>query len=501
MKLKVLVGKNFKNFIHITDLKTPKDFEIYEVIKTVLTRSEFFPFMQGFNKTITYTYLFNDYVFPIQFWSDVKKQIIQFDSSIHLEGEDLLCLNDFNREDFDNWLASCKFPEELKTDTEEYLYQRDSVYLAILNKTGRIEAATAAGKTFITYMYCRYLHDHLLSDKKILIVVPSKTLAKQLQADFKGYDIFFKRHLVVETIFAGAKKIIDADIVCGTFQSLGNYDIDYFTDFGALICDELHRAKAYTIRNEIFANLLNCEFFFGMTGTMPAYKTLEYLHIVSMFGEELVNRSAYENIRDGVSTPVHINAIQIKYKTENEFSETLIENGITGIDKYRLEKEFFHTYVKRTKLISKLLNAYTCNSLILVDTVDYCTILYDFMSEHCPGWKLFIIHGEVNNRDEIIEGMRQAKSHYCIIATYGTMSTGVSIKNIGALYFPDGGKSEIRIRQSLGRGMRLFPTKEYCLVFDFQDEIPRCSFRSHSKERMRIYKEQKFPVKITKIEI
>ena len=505
MKFKILIGKNFKNFIVIYDLKTPKDFEIYEVIKKVLTRSEYFPFMTGFNKTITYSYLFNEYIFPVQFWPDVKRQIDKFDSEISvLENEELMYQNDVNREDFDNWLLSCKFPEEITIDSENYLYQRDSVFLAIQNKIGRIEVATAGGKTFITYLYCRYLFDNFIHEtKKFLVVVPSKVLANQLKNDFLGYDKYFERHLCVETIFAGSKKILEADIICGTFQSLGNYEQEYFDDFGVFICDETHRAKAYTIRNEIFAKLLNCEYYFAMTGTMAKYNTLDYLHIVSMFGDELVKRTAAENIRDGVSTPIKINAIQINYLTKNNYSQDLIESGIIGIDKFRAEKEFFHLYDKRTKLISKLLNAFSGNSLILVDTVEYCGILYDFLSKECSdsGWKFFIITGEVKNREEIIENMRHAKDHYCIIATYGTMSTGVSIKNIEYLYFPDGGKSEIRIRQSLGRGMRLFPNKEFCIVFDFQDQIPKCSFRSHSRERMRIYHEQGFPVKITKVEI
>ena len=504
MKFKVLVGNNFKNYVKIDDIVTSKDFEYYEIIVKILSRSEYFPFMQGFNKTINYSYLFNEYIFPVQFWPDVKKQLSKFDSEICiLENEELVYQNDIDREEFDNWLSKCKFPAEIETESEDYLYQRDSVFLAVQNKTGRIEVATAGGKTFITYLYCRYLYEHFIGDSKKFLIVPSKTLANQLKDDFKGYDKFFERHLIVETIFAGSKKIIGADIICGTFQSLGNYEQEYFNEFGVLICDELHRAKAYTIRNEIYAKLLNCEYFFGMTGTTPKYNTIEYLHIVSMFGDSLVKRTALENIQSGVSTPIQINAIQIDYLSESTYSETLIENGIVGIEKYRAEKEFFHTYEKRTKLISKLLNAITDNTLILVDTVEYCSILYDYLSENCgdSGWEFFIIHGEIKNREEIIEGMRNAKDHYCIIATYGTMSTGVSIKNIGCIYFPDGGKSEIRIRQSLGRGMRLFPTKDFCKVFDFQDQIQRCAFRSHSRERMRIYREQGFPVKITKISI
>ncbi len=503
MKFKVLIGKNFKNFIKISDITTSEDLEIYDVIVKVLTRTEFFPFMKGFNKTITYSYLFNEYIFPVQFWNDVKKQVDKLNPNIcFLEDEDLMYQNDVSREEFDNWIASCKFPEDITTDAEAYEYQRDSVFLAVQNKLGRIEVATSGGKTFITYLYCRYLFEHFIKEsKKFLIVVPSKLLAGQLKNDFIEYDKYFERHLIVETIFAGSKKIIGADIVCGTFQSLGNYEQDYFEDFRVFICDEVHRAKAYTIRNEIYAKLLNCEYYFAMTGTMPAYKTIEYIHIVSMFGDELVKRTAFENIRDGVSTPIQINAIHIKYLTENDFSETLIENGVVGIEKFRIEKEFFHTYKKRTQLIGKLLNAFPENTLILVDTVEYCSILQDFLLKECKDWEFHIIHGEIKNREDIIEGMRQTKDHYCIIATYGTMSTGVSIKNIGNMYFPDGGKSEIRIRQSLGRGMRLFPNKEFCRVFDFQDQIPRCAFRSHSMERNKIYKEQKFPVKISKVEI
>ena len=316
ISFKVIPGKNCKVFIHIYNLVTKQDMELYEIVKTVLSRTEYKPFTQGFNKNISYTYLINDYLFPAQFWGDVKKQLEKFIPDVIIENEELLIQNDLDRDDFDNWIDSCKFPDYIKT-TEEYQYQRDSVFLGLQSKIGRIEVAMAGGKTFITYLYCRYLIDFILTEEqKILVVVPSKLLCKQLQKDFKEYDQFFKRHITVETIFTGAKKLLNADVVCGTFQSLGNYDQEYFDVFSVWLCDEVHRAKAYTIRNEIFAKLLHCEYYFAMTGTMPLYKTLDYLHIVSMFGSELVKRTAYDNIQDGVSTLVKINVIQIYHDNE-----------------------------------------------------------------------------------------------------------------------------------------------------------------------------------------
>jgi superfamily II DNA or RNA helicase len=143
------------------------------------------------------------------------------------------------------------------------------------------------------------------------------------------------------------------------------------------------------------------------------------------------------------------------------------------------------------------------NSLILVDTVEYCFKLKEFLSEFCKEWQFEVIYGEIptEEREIILNGIKAAKSNFCLIGTYGTLSTGISINNLENIYFPDGGKSEIRIRQSLGRGMRLFPTKEYCNVFDLQDMMRYSSFLNHSKERLRIYREQQFPFKISEITI
>lgn len=504
IQFKVVPGKNCKNFITISNVTTKEDMELYDIVKKTLTRTEYKPFIQSFNKNISYNYLFNDYIFPAQFWSDVKSKLEQLSSEpIYLEGEDYLIQNDIDREIFDEWILSSKFPEDINVHDEKYKFQQDAVYLALLNKLGRIEVATSGGKTFITYMYCKYIFEHefIQNGKKILVVVPSKVLANQLKKDFEHYDENFDNKIVVESIFSGSKKIMNANIVCGTFQSLGNYDEEYFEDFAVLICDELHRAKAYTIRNEIYAKLLNCEYYFGMTGTTPEYKSLDYLHIVSMFGPELLKRTAKENIDTGVSSPIQITCIQIYYNEYKDFSKNLKEQGIIGTEKLAEEKTFFHNYKPRTDIIYKLVNKFTDNTLILTDTVEYCSTIYNYLSERLPDWSFFIIHGNIDNREDIIDGMRMTKDKYCIIATYGTMSTGVSINNIGNLYFIDGGKSDVRIRQTIGRGMRLFPTKKWCNVFDFQDMMDGSAFKNHSRERIKIYDNQKFPYGKTKITI
>jgi len=511
MRLTVVPGSNNKTYVAIQDIVTKEDMELHDVIGKVLSRTEFKPFLQGFNKTISFSYLFNEIFFPVQFWDDVKKQLEKISSTpITLINEDMMYNNDITRDHFDEFVESLQLPEDIDTVSEDYVFQQDSAFLAIQNKIARIDVSMAGGKTFITYMYCRYLHEYIIpKNKKILIVVPSKLLCQQLQKDFGHYDSKYKqnpkeegerRKLVVETIYSGATKYLDSDIICGTYQSLCNYDIEYFTDFSVVICDEVQGAKAYSIKNEIYTKTLNAEYFFGMSGTHPDYKTLDYLHIVSMFGKVVVTKTSAELIDAGIITPVKISAIKINYKEAGGFAQALKDQGILGTEKYAMEKEWFHSNKDRTKLIGKLLNGIKGNSLIIVDTVEYCSQLKEYLVEFCPGIRFEIIHGKVNNRTDIIEEMR-ISTEFALIGTYGTMSTGVSIKNIANIYFPDGGKSERRIRQTCGRGMRLFPDKEFCNVFDFQDMMPCCAFKNHAAERNRIYRKEQFPIKIINVEL
>lgn len=516
MRLSIVNGKNFKSFIQISELESQEDFDIHETIKKAVSRSEYKPFIQSLNKTISYSYMYNETFVPSTFLQEIKKLVKDVHGiDLFIENEDSLIDNDLKREDFDDFVKSLKVPEEIKTDDEKYKFQQDSVFEILRNKIGRIEIGTSGGKTFITYMFCRYCIQNLVQyneknypkdNQKILIIVPSKLLAKQLKQDFTKYQKYEERKLIVETIYAGSKKIFDAEIVCGTYQSLSDYDEDYFSEYRFIICDEVHRAKAYSIREEIYNKIKNAEYFFGMSGTYPKYNTLDYIHIVSMYGPLLYRKTIRSLIDDGISTPINLHIINIDY-LENKFSRNLKEQGIVGTEKYHVEKDYFQGFESRTELICKLLKAYIGNSLILVDTVEYCHVLKTFISNYFSNLNIEkdirIIHGKISDRDQIIQDMKDSPDNFILIGTYGTMSTGVSIPNMEAVYFVDGGKSDIRIRQSIGRGIRLSPKtgKTHCEIFDFIDNMATSSFKNHGKERLNTYKEQELEFKVTNVKL
>jgi superfamily II DNA or RNA helicase len=507
MKFEAIEGKFNKIFIKIT-IDHPNDKEFLKIVKKCLWREEYKPFMKGFNKTISYSYLYEDQYFPSSFWEDVKDKYIKvYNVSPQLINEQLLY---DNITDFDDWLESLRLPPKYiigEKDDRDYTFQIDAVKAALKNRVARIEIGTSGGKTLITYIYCRYLIEHN-TNIKIIILVPNKSLCIQLSNDFDDYQSLRDDKINVETIYAASKKVDNANIIVGTYHSLREYDAEYFDDFKIVICDEAHTSKAYSIKQGIFQKIKNATHFFGMSGTYPDYKTLDYLHITSMFGSLVYQKSTMSLIQDNVSVPLKIHRIIVNYKDEtvSSISTTLKESGVIGIDKYRDEKHFVQTYIPRINLVMKLLSGVPGNSLVLVDTIEYAQLLFDTLKLESQSLitgqqsvsKLVKGYGtEIDvfkeTREQIYDRMRESHKHI-IVATFATMSTGISINNLTNIFIPDGGKSFIRIRQSIGRSLRLHPDKTEAEIFDFQDNIKGSSFKNHAYARNKIYKEQNFPV-------
>lgn len=497
-----LEGRNNKIYVRIDLENAKEDIEYLGLVRKILTRTEFKIYSKAFNKNISESFLIDDTFFPIQFWGDVYVKLNGVIPNLHLRNPHLMYLPNFDRSEFFDWCMNLNLPEQFDIFKEEYLYQPNSVFNALLFKTGRATLATGLGKTLCTYMWCRYIIEHFLprdNSKKLLIIVPRKMLVTQTK---KAFDEFNNGDvpIIVESMFGGSKKVENANVVIGTYQTLSNYDDDFFMDnFYGIVCDELHTAKSYSIKEEIIAKT-NANFYLGLTGTFPEENTLDYLNIVAMFGSNIYTKTTKEGIEDGNICPVRISKIVINYEGEHaDFSSNLsdmVKNGeITPTEKYREEKAFFGSHQGRVKLIGDLLNGYKDNAVIMLDSVAFCENLVSFLTEYCTDRKVFLIHGKTKDsvRESIKEYM-EANDDAILVATSSCLSTGVSINNIHTISFVEGGKSRIRVMQSTGRGLRLHPKKEFLNLFDFQDNMHKCSFKNHNKERNKIYEKEGHPV-------
>jgi superfamily II DNA or RNA helicase len=119
---------------------------------------------------------------------------------------------------------------------------------------------------------------------------------------------------------------------------------------------------------------------------------------------------------------------------------------------------------------------------------------------------VFFVFGgtDVEIRESVRE-ITERENNAIIVASYGTFSTGINIRNLHNIVFASPSKSRIRNLQSIGRGLRKGENKEEAVLFDIADDFRVGKFINytlkHFIERCKIYDEQKFPYKFYNIEI
>ena len=96
-------------------------------------------------------------------------------------------------------------------------------------------------------------------------------------------------------------------------------------------------------------------------------------------------------------------------------------------------------------------------------------------------------------------------SNAIILASYGTFSTGINIKNLHNIIFASPMKSRVRNLQSIGRALRTHDSKAQATLYDFADDISNGHTRNytlnHLTERIKIYQSESFNYAITEIKL
>jgi superfamily II DNA or RNA helicase len=170
---------------------------------------------------------------------------------------------------------------------------------------------------------------------------------------------------------------------------------------------------------------------------------------------------------------------------------------------YQEEIDWLVTHPKRNKFIRNLVLDQKGNTLVLFQYVEkHGEPLYDMISEKLEdGRELFFVHGGVEAGDrEQVRAITEQSTNAIILASYGTFSTGINIRNLHNIVFASPTKSRIRNLQSIGRGLRLGEQKTSCKLYDIGDNL---SWKSHKNytllhliERVKIYNEEGFEYKL-----
>ena len=173
--------------------------------------------------------------------------------------------------------------------------------------------------------------------------------------------------------------------------------------------------------------------------------------------------------------------------------------------KYAEEIDYLVDNSSRNKFICRLCDNLSGNTLVLFQLVEkHGKVLYDMMKDFDR--KVFFVYGGTDTETrENIRAITEKERSAIIIASYGTFSTGINIRNINNIVFASPSKSKIRVLQSIGRGLRTSSTKDSTVVFDLADNLSHTAWTNftfnHFQERINIYNEEQFDYTIHRIKL
>lgn len=364
-------------------------------------------------------------------------------------------------------------------------YQLAAFAYAIAKKRTVIVSPTASGKSLIIYMIVRHLRANL--KKQGLLIVPTISLVEQMYSDFASYGWNVDKNC--QKIYQGMEREPTAPLVISTWQSIYDMPKKYFANFDFVIGDEAHTFKAKSL-TAIMTKLVNCEYRIGTTGTLDGTK-VNKLVLEGLFGPVKQMVTTRELIEQKHLADFEIKSLVLKYPES-------VCKELKGRP-YQDEIEFLVSNEGRNKFIRNLSLSLDGNTLLLYTYVEkHGKILHELIQEKAQDRKVFFVYGGTDVLDrEAVRHITEKETNAIIVASYGTFSTGINIRNLHNIIFASPTKSRIRSLQSIGRGLRLGENKEKAVLYDIADDLRYKSYINftlkHYEERVKMYSEEKFP--------
>jgi len=373
-------------------------------------------------------------------------------------------------------------------------YQLDAVYRAITDGRRLLLSPTGSGKSLIIYCLLRWNEKF---GRRQLILVPTTSLVEQMYADFQSYsqNNGWKVSESCSRIYSGHSKENLLPIVISTWQSIYELPKKFFENYQVVYGDEAHTFKAKSLTG-IMHKMVNTPYRIGTTGTLDGTKTHK-LVLEGLFGSVYKVTSTKQLMDNDQLAELKIFGLVLQYP--DDVKKACKDN------KYPDEMDFLCGYEPRNKFIRNLALKQTGNSLVLFQYVEkHGQILFDMIKAKGGDRKVFFVFGGTETADrEDIRRITELENDAIIVASYGTFSTGINIRNLHNIIFASPTKSRIRNLQSVGRGLRKGDTKTYCNLYDIGDDLTWKTRKNytllHMIERIKTYNDEHFDYKLVKV--
>jgi superfamily II DNA or RNA helicase len=367
-------------------------------------------------------------------------------------------------------------------------YQVEGVYDALRHNRKLLISPTASGKSLMIYSLVRYYVDR---NEKILLVVPTTSLVEQMYKDFQDYG--WDAESYCHRIYSGREKTNEYPVTITTWQSVYKLERSFFEEYGVIIGDEAHLFKSKSLI-EIMTKLHHAKYRFGFTGTLDGTQTHKWV-LEGLFGPSYKVTRTDELMKQGHLSQLDIQCLVLKHPPQK-------------FETYEDEIQYLISHDQRNNFIKNLTLDLKGNTLILFSRVEaHGAILYEKINNNTSeNRKVFFVHGGVDTEErELVREITERENNAIIVASYGTFSTGINIKNLHNVIFASPSKSRIRNLQSIGRVLRKGKDKVKATLYDIADD---CTYNSrknytlnHLIERIKVYNEENFNYDILTIKL
>lgn len=358
-------------------------------------------------------------------------------------------------------------------------YQKEAVDRLIQANHGAISLPTGAGKSICIFNLLKHY------GLKSVVMTPSSAITDQLYEDAKNF--FGSRY--VGKYGDGSKKT-DKLFTIATGQALTRIEPDTeawnnLSKTQVFISDESHTTPATTFEKVCFGLVENAPYRFFVSATQIRQDGFE-MTLKGITGPIVYEKTFTELVDEGfLAKPV----FKVFRVPMNGFSNSTDPNTET--------RNQFYLNPNVNKLAAQLcdhaVKVANRQVVIMVDEFKqflqlkaYMTTPFEFVHGGASQDAKEYLPTEYWNchREKAIQDFNDGKVR--VLIGTSAISTGVDLRPTGMIIMLTGGKSEIQVKQALGRGSRLVPGKKDFWVVDFE-VVGSPTMQRHLNARKEIY--------------
>jgi DNA repair protein RadD len=330
-------------------------------------------------------------------------------------------------------------------------YQQDAILQAILNQNGVLVLPTGTGKSLVIAGICKQIQD------PILILQPSKEILEQ---NFEKIKAFTDEDIGIYSASKGKREI--HRITLATIGSIK--DLEKFRQFKILLIDEAHLVDSKAGRYCEFIEEMGFKKIIGLTATPYRLKSWregfswQFLHRTrpKIFEKILYIYQIKQAFEEGFLCRISY----FKYEYDlTQLAETNLDYREDSVVKYNQSINIYETIINIVKN-----NAARKHFLIFATTIDEAGYICELLLREGLSGYYISSKNTKKEREEILSEFKGGKVRF--VVNVGVLTTGFDFPALDCIILARPTKSLALYYQMVGRGVRPFPQKETCDVYD-----------------------------------